>query len=263
MLLSAIANQFHRRMGSGRTKPCLLGCSTKLDEEIEVIVKFSGGCNRGVNDLIIESLTAMLAADLDLPIPEPFIVSLDRDFVDLIPDAEIQQLALNSSELCFGSKKLPAGFATLPTERRVTQSLVHQAADIFAFDALILNPDRRPNNPNCLSNGESYAIFDHELSMLTEGIIGWRPPWEVGALQHLTQPGQHVFTAELKGKTLNFQRFSGAFAAISDARLNEYREAIPPEWRADENVLDKALAYIGQLRDNIRPALTEVERVLK
>ena len=50
----------------------------------------------------------MLAADLDLPVPEPFIVTVEADFIQAIPDATAKAQALNSPRVAFGSKKASA-----------------------------------------------------------------------------------------------------------------------------------------------------------
>lgn len=206
----------------------------------------------------------MLAADLDLPIPEPVLVEFDAEFIGLIRsrDAALVERIANSAPLAFGSSKLPPGFAPLPRGKSVPQTLRAGAAEIFAFDALIQNPDRRPENPNCLLDGRSLAIFDHELAFVIHGIIGWRPPWEVGGLDMIKGASRHVFFAELQGKPNDFSRMMGAWQAVSDARLHEYRQALPLAWADGGNVADEILGYVARVRDNIEPALAEVARVL-
>ena len=54
----------------------------------------------------------------------------------------------------------------------------------------------------------------------------------------------------------------GAWQALSQERLAEFRAALPYEWTANNTVADEALAYLAQVRDNVRPALAEVARVL-
>lgn len=264
MLDLVTAVRFDRRMGSGKTWPCLLSCARADGEETEVVAKFSAGCERQVGGLIAEAIAAILAADLALPIPQPLVVEFDAEFVELIRlrDPALAERAAASLLVAFGSSKLPPGFALLPRGKSVPQTLRPQAAEIFAFDALIQNPDRRQENPNCLLDGRSFAIFDHELAFITRGIIGWRPPWEVGALATLNGLKEHVFFADLQGKPLDFGRFKGAWEAISDARLREYRRALPEAWADDHGIADESLNYIASVRENIDPALAEIARVL-
>lgn len=262
MLDLVTATRFDRRMGSGRTKPILLACEYDDADDLEVVTKLSAGCDRGVGALISEAIAAMLAADLGLPTPEPFLVRLEPEFVALIPDMEIRTLAMRSVPIAFGSEKLPPGFSSWPVNKPISATLRDAAAEVFAFDALIANFDRRPVNPNCLCDGNNLAIFDHELAFLFEGVIGWRPPWEVGALENLKYANGHLFSVSLQSKPVNLARFTGAWAAISDIRLRQYKAALPPEWAADGGLADRALVYISKVRDNIQPAIAEIARIL-
>jgi len=96
-----------------------------------------------------------------------------------------------------------------------------------------------------------------------EGVIDWRPPWEVGALETLRRSSPHLFSAQLRGKALNFDRLAGAWAAITDARLAVYRGALPGEWNEAGETADKALKHVAAVRDNLAMALQEIERVIR
>ena len=229
-----------------------------------MVGKFSKGADIGAGGLMREAVCAMLASDLGLPVPEPFLVRVDGAFRDAVRSVNpaVATLLDRSIDVGFGSKKLISGFSTWTQNRSLPKSMQSAAVEIFAFDALIQNPDRRPERPNLLVRGESIAIFDHELALITEGLIGWRPPWEIGALHTAGQPEAHVFAAPLKGKALNLDRLIGAWESITDERLAEYRNALPPEWDAASETANSAIHFIMQLRDNIRPAIAEVMRVL-
>lgn len=264
MLESVMAVRFDRRMKNGKTWPCLLACLRADGEECEVVAKFSAGCERGPGGLVAEAIAAMLAADLVLPVPEPVVVDFDAEFIDLLPAEEREMTARirASVPVAFGSTKLPPGFISIPPDKAFPQSLRTEAAEIFAFDALIQNSDRRPENPNCLLDGHSFAIFDHEFAFMTEGIIGWQPPWKPGGLNSFKGTNRHVFFSALAGRPIDLSRFLGAWQSISDVRINEYRQALPPQWVYDKTVVDNCLDYISQVRDNIEPAIAEISRVL-
>jgi hypothetical protein len=255
------AVRFVKQMKSGKTGPCLLGAERKDGSEVEVVVKFSSACERGIGALACEALAAMLAADLDLPIPEPFCVRMEPGFIAAFPFVarDIVEKIRASSSLAFGSAFLPPGYSLAGTS--IARSLIEQAADIFAFDCLIANPDRGVANPNCLSNGKSYAIFDHELAFFTKGMIGWQPPWKVGALERDAQ--RHLFYNGLKGKGLRFERLEGAWRTIGDDRISEYKSALPVEWLAPGSAALDALAYIAEIKEWVDQSLSEVARVLQ
>jgi hypothetical protein len=138
--------------------------------------------------------------------------------------------------------------------------------EILAFDTFIANPDRTVANPNCLSNGREFAIFDHELAFFMDGILGWKPPWESCAIQFPKgQPSavRHVFLEELRGQPTDLRRLGGAFEAVSRSRLNEYRAALPADWIGDGSRVDRVLDYIDALRANIDKAIILFDEALR
>jgi hypothetical protein len=150
MLSHVTAVRFDGRVQSGRTAPCRLTCEAEDGAEVEVVAKLSDGCDRKVTALVMEAIAALLAADLDLPVPEPFLVALEPEFIAGLPDATVAAMARRSSPLAFGSKHLPPGYTSWPVGKSIPKDALAMAAEIFAFDALIGNDDRRPVNPNCL-----------------------------------------------------------------------------------------------------------------
>lgn len=262
MLNQVTAVRFDGRAKSGRTIPCRLMCEAADGAEIEVVAKFSAGCDRKVTALVMEAIAAMLAADLDLPVPEPFLVNLEPEFIAGLPDETVAKMARHSNPIAFGSRHLPPGYTNWPVGKTIPKDAIATAAEILAFDALIVNDDRRPANPNCLFNGASLAIYDHEMAFFSEGIIGWQPPWVIGSLESFKQTRRHLFSEQLCGKTVNFDRFAGAWLAVTDERLVAYRAALPDAWNSANQHADQALLHIGQVRDNIEAALQEVRRAI-
>lgn len=230
-----------------------------------MIAKFAAGCELKERALVAEAITALLAADLDLPVPEPFVVKLSKEFIETISDGEAAEMAKADANQCFGSKKLPPGFATYPADKPLAQALIATAAEVFAFDHFIANPDRTVANPNLLFNGRQFAIYDHELAFFMEGILGWSPPWEEGGTQFpqgMPPQSRHVFLEELRGEKLDFARLSGAFDVISNMRLDEYRQAVPGEWIGDGTSIDRILGYIGELKEKLPLAIDQLVKAL-
>lgn len=262
MLSHVTAVRFDGRVQSGRTVPCRLTCEAADGAEVEVVAKLSDGCDRKVTALVMEAIAAMLAADLDLPVPEPFLVTLEPEFIAGVPDETVADMARRSNPVAFGSKHLPPGYTSWPVGKAIPKDALATAAEIFAFDVLIVNDDRRSVNPNCLFSGSSLAIYDHEMAFFTEGIVGWQPPWEISSLDSFKQTRRHLFSEQLCGKAVNFDRFAGAWLTITNERLAAYRAALPDAWNAASQHADQALMYIGQVRDNIEAAPQEVRRVI-
>lgn len=263
MLDEVVAIRFDRPMKIGRTSPLLVACERTDGQLVEVVAKFAGGKQLGPLGLMREGLCAMLAKDLGLPVPECFVVRIDPDFIaSIAPSApEVAAKLRASVQLGFGSAKLPPGFSAWMLDRRIPKAMRGSAA--FAFDLLVQNSDRRPENPNLQSRGDQFAIFDHELALMIDGMLFWRPPWEPGSLEAAAGPDRHLLRRELQGTEPDLTRLVGAWEAINDQRLGEYRAALPHEGAVPPESADAAIAFLRDLRDHVQPAVQEVLRVLK
>ena len=262
MLEKVKATRFDRAMTKGRTMPLLLAAEFSDGRSVELIGKFSHGGQIGAIGLAREAISAMLAADLGLPVPNPLLVTISDAFIETVPNPDAGSLLRQSLRVGFGSSRLPNGYSVWPDGNGVPKRMLAQAAEIFAFDALIQNADRHPQNPNMQVKGEQVAIYDHELAFIWEGVLFWKPPWEAGGLDNIAQPDRHVFFTAIKRQVFDFSRLIGAWEAISDDRLAQYHAALPAEWNGASDMIVKVLGFVRELRENIRPAMMEVQKVL-
>lgn len=266
MLNRVSAIRYAGTLGSGRTKPCHMSCVQEDGSEVDVVVKLASGCDMKQLSLATEALCAMLAADLDLPVPEPFAVEIDKELAASVPDKEARKRLESSIGWNFGSRKLPPAFGAYPRAKPLSTELVQAAVEIFAFDLFIANSDRTAANPNLLFNGREIAIYDHELALLPilkpGMILGWKAPWLPGGAR--AQGAQlHVFWEHIRGKATDLGRLGGAFESISTARLADYRQAMPTEWLADGQEFDLVFDYLAELRAKIESAIKEVQEALR
>ncbi len=102
MLKTARAIRFDRAVASGRTKPAVFTCEVEDSGEIELVVKFAVGCDMKERALAAEGIAAMLPADLDLPVPDPFVVELETGLASIIPDSAIRQRSAGKDWPAFG-----------------------------------------------------------------------------------------------------------------------------------------------------------------
>ncbi len=266
MFASVTATRLHRRTTRGRTGPFLLECEHTDGGPVEVVAKFNGP-QLPVSGLVREALCAMLAADLGLPVPDFHAVELQPEFLAGLALSHPDELTFLSAAVNpgFGSTQLPPGFTSWMPGRSIPRSMTAAAAEIYAFDLLIQNPDRRPDNPNLQHRGDQFAIFDHELALVTEGVLFWRPPWEPGSLSTQGVPAQHVLYPGLRGSRPDLARLTGAWEAITDARLMEYGAALPPSWTSTDgqvHTVARAVEFMQALRNNLRRAILEITRTL-
>lgn len=263
MIDYAVAVGFVKVAKSGRTSPIILTCEHEEDEQLELFCKLSESCEEGVIHLAREAIAACLAADLGLPIPKPYLVKLESDFVSSLKDDKTRNRILKSSSICFGSTKAPSQFYLWTRGDVISKQMLQAAASIFIFDGIIQNPDRRDMNPNCLKKGNDIRVIDHELCFATRLLLNWTPPWQVGGMANFLTPGNHIFFRFLKGSDIDFEKISAAWKTLSDERIDSYVAAIPEEWSESQADVDGALALIKQSRDNIDECIFEARRVLE
>jgi hypothetical protein len=262
MITHVTAAEHQGLVSSGKTGPSRLGCEKPDGTIVDVVAKFSAGCQEYVLSLARELVAALLAGQLGLPIPEPYLVRIPAGWPDVVADVTQRAKIKGSSPVAFGSKLITGGYAVWNTETLVDEAMLQVAASIFVFDAIIQNNDRRSDNPNCLVKGNEIRIFDHELAFTHGIIIGWRPPWVLGGLGHLMTPGRHIFRQRLVKRAIDYGPIRASWAGLQDAQIDEYGAAIPTEWAAASNAVTQALQLIRDARDHIDGCLAEIERVL-
>lgn len=157
------------------------------DRAGKFVVKFRGA-GQGPKALVAETLAASLALAVGLPVPAPAVVTLADGFGMGEPDPEIQDLLRASSGENFGLAYLPGslGFDVAVDGKRIDPAL---AAAIVWFDALIVNVDRSPRNPNLLFWDEQVWLIDHGASFYFHHT---GPGWETRAQAEFPQIRDHV-----------------------------------------------------------------------
>lgn len=248
-------------LSSGRTTPCLLLCSNESGTDDEVVIKWRGALETKGKGLIAELLASLLADDLGLPVPKPFFVEVEAGFIVGEGKPKLAAIARDSVGLNFGSEKLPAGVGTWPKDKPIPVLLRPLAAEVFAFDVLIQNPDRRRDNPNLLWSGNELYLCDHEQAFsFLMGVIGWQPPWTGQGSDFFRK---HVFYQQLTGLAHNWDRLNGALEALTDTRLNEYLDAVPNEWRSNNDAADQIAEYLRKARQNRTALFGVINHLLK
>lgn len=254
--------RFDRPTTQGRTGPFFVTCEADDGSEIEVVAKFSGGCDQGNINLAREVIAAFLAGDLGLPVPEPFLVEASPEWAATIPGTVERTKVQRSSPVAFGSRVMTRQLNVWTPGNVISELMLPAAAAIFVFDGIVQNPDRRSDNPNCLVRGDELRIFDHELAFSHGLMIGWKPPWVLGGLKPMETNGNHIFRAGLKGRSIDYGPICAAWAGLSDARIADYEKALPAEWTDVAGAAASAIKLIRDARDNIGAVLEEVKRVL-
>lgn len=250
--------QYDRPVTRGKTEPLFITCEDANGETIEVVAKFSAGCEQGNVNLAREVIGACLAGDLGLPLPEPFLIQISPDWAATVPIPKIAR----SSPVAFGSAVVTRQWGVWAPGNVITEPMLQTAAAIFVFDGIIQNPDRRSSNPNCFVRGDDLRIFDHELAFSHEMIIAWVAPWRVGGLKSLETEGNHIFRMGLRSRAIDYDAIRRAWTGLSDGQIADYEGALPAEWPDVASAAASAIRLIRSARDNIDGVLDEVKRVL-
>lgn len=254
------ASAYLRKMLTGRTNPAIFKCEDLNGKNVgEFVVKLKGGIASGVTGLTCELISSLVAEELGLTTPTPAIVEIDPTIAELISpkDSDVAEILRKSPGLNFGSQVLTGGYGVWPINKSIPASIRPLAMEIFAFDALIQNPDRKVNNQNLLWKSQEIFLIDHELAFSFLYHIG-RPtdPWKLeGTAGDFLN--DHVFYKELKGQEIDLDRFQGALEAISDGDLAEAFDQIPRAWENDN--VSRVSSHLKSARDHSAEFVKQVK----
>lgn len=233
---------------SGRSEPIAMQCASILNPDlVEYVVKLYGSCDLKEHSLAREVYGALLGRVFDLKTPDIAIINISPLLVDHCEDTLIKEKVLNSTGYNFGSKTLGPGIMTF---LNVPGEFINEALEIFSFDMLIRNPDRRNGKPNMFQTNEGFTIYDHELAFpysMPIMLLGNDPePWNLRGDNIVKN---HILYQFLKGKiNLNFDSFTSNLSRLSDETLDMIHEQIPDNWKTNDlNIIKQ---YLIKARDN-------------
>ena len=257
-ILTAV--RFARFMDSGKTKPAIFACEDSSGADAgEYVVKLRGGIDAQESGLLCELLAAKLAEHFSIASPQPALIRIEKNLAELISGIEPSNKTciLGSIGLNFGTK-LVSGYSVWPVDKHIPDAIWQTAVDIFAFDALVQNPDRRFDNPNLFVNGNSILIFDHEMAFsFLRTIFPSTTPWKLEREAYLQE---HVFYRKLKSKPIDLDGFIQNLSTLSDTLLESIMTDIPPEWNNDK--VSMISAHIRSIRDHASDFDEEIRRFL-
>ena len=134
----------------------------EADDDGLYVVKFRGA-GQGLKALVAELIAGELARLLDLPVPQLAFVQGDPVLGRAEPAPEIQELIEASGGLNLGLDFLPGSLAFDADDGRDLNPGI--AAAIVWLDALLMNVDRTPRNPNLLTWHGRVWLIDHGAAL--------------------------------------------------------------------------------------------------
>jgi HipA-like kinase len=260
------ATTFIQPMKSGRNRPLLFGCEDGAGKQVEVVVKLRGR-ELTAQMQLVELLTAQLADDLGIDVPQAAVVDLPAGFEAVVADERAAAAIRASTGLNVGSVHLGSGFTTWPPGRAPYGHQRDQAATIFAFDTLIQNPDRRAQNPNLWARSDRLGVYDHEqaFSFLALPIIGgvpkpWNPTDQAAGFPFLES---HIFYGSPRGSKFDLGPFEERLGDLSDSKLQGYIDSVPASWREGNGLCEQIRAYLQEARQERKKLIGFVKHILR
>ncbi len=270
MIETAYAVRYDGEVEQGRTTPLRVHIETEAGETADVILKATIEPHLSVEGLANEMLGALLAGDLDLPIPKPYFVEVSPAFIDSVPNGTVRARLASASPLAFGSTDAGSQWRKWNSTDHLTAQNANLALRILAFDAFIGNPDRSPKNPNLLTNKADprLILIDHECAFgIRMKLFPRLTPWVVGNLRPLADRGsdsEHLFHSALAGRAgLDFGPIEAGWNGLSDVRFGAYDALLPEPWESARPALQDAFTYFGELRNNMPACIAELRRILQ
>lgn len=194
----------------------------------DYVVKLRGSMDHGDSGSLCELVGSLLATEFGLLVPEPALVIIDEPFAAQVSAIELARSRdiTRSVGLNFGCN-LMKGVTAWPVDKSIPDAMLQAAVNVFAFDALIQNPDRRYSNQNLFTRGDDIFVYDHELAFsFLVGILTDPEPWKVERDGYLAD---HVFYRQLRSRPVDLDKFLECLSALP-GRLSSITTMVPQEW---------------------------------
>jgi len=215
----------------------------EADDEGLYVLKFRGA-GQGVRALVAEVLVGELARTAGFRVPELVYAQLGPELGRNEPHDEIRDLLNASVGLNVGLDYLPGSQTFDPLADDPVEP--DFAALLVTFDALTLNVDRTPRNPNLLCWHRQPWLIDHGAALYVHH--GW-DDWEARATARFPLLDTHVLrpqAGDLGAAAGQLQR------ALTPEVLERCIALLPEEWLAADPAFDAAVG----VRDAYRTFLT-------
>lgn len=213
----------------------------EADDDGLYVVKFRGA-GQGPRSIAAELVAGELARELGLPVPELVFAELDPRIASAEPDPEIQELLAASAGLNVGLDFLPAAMPYNPLQPPTPEL----AARIVWFDALVLNVDRTPRNPNLLSWHGGIWMIDHGASFYRHHNAD-SPGWDArhAATGPFPRIAEHVLL-DVAGPIEQADEALGAM--VTEAVLARLGSLLPPTWSRPDHYTEFLRARLAERR---------------
>jgi hypothetical protein len=186
-------------------------------------MKFRGS-GQGPAALVAEVVAGELARSLGLLVPELVVAWLEPELGRAEPDVEIQELAAASVGANLGVDFLPGALPFTPAAASALDPVL--AAEIVWFDALVMNVDRTPRNPNLLAWHDRVWLIDH-------GAAFYRQHGEAPLAESARAAFPHIRDHVLLARAGPIAEADARLAGTAEGAVADCVARVPHTWLGD------------------------------
>ncbi|MDR6941692.1 HipA family kinase [Mucilaginibacter pocheonensis] len=249
-------------LSSGTTEPQLIrGVCVQTGKKSDYVVKYIRAQRMSPEASGRELIAALIARELDFNVPEPVIINISDEFVELMRGKDNFQVASNSLGFNFGNE-YKTGYYPVLKDQPLNESMILKLANLYALDIFISNADRRMEKPNFLTNGDDILVFDHELAFgfaLELSFLRNREPWLIRDTDRVWINDNFCYN-RMRGNQFDFSTFTNKFSSINDLFWNKLETILPAEWLNEQFFTIKT--YLNTLIGEADLFSTELNRIL-
>ncbi|WP_114939438.1 HipA family kinase [Mucilaginibacter endophyticus] len=247
---------------TGTTLPQIVnGVCIQTGIKSDYVVKFIRSTRMSPEASARELIAALMARELDFTVPEPVVIHISEAFIETMQGNENFEVAANSLGFNFGNE-YKTGYIPVLKDQTISGVLEAKLIDLYAFDLMISNADRRIEKPNFLTDGDDILIFDHELAFgftLELPFLRNSEPWTIRH-QDLNWIRDNFCFDRLKGKQFDFSGFQRRLEVIDNVFWNKIETILPAGWLTEQ--ISDIKGYLNQLIAHADLFANELNRIL-
>ncbi len=256
--------EYFRMLTGGTTKPLLVGAIDDEEARHELVLKFRHPDSReghyGGTSLACELICSVLGRAIGLTVPDYFIVDVPRELPDCINDAKLQELFTRNTGCNFGSR-FHHGMSLWDGRRlEGRRSFIRKLEDVLAFDATVINGDRKADKSNLLWRGKEIMLIDHSLAIPVhqweQDLIVSSPLFPAGEIR------EHCSFRSVAGKHRQFMDLLDAWRErITADDLACIRDMIPVGWETSQGDLSRIFSFLTGRAGRIDAISSDLRRI--
>lgn len=250
-------------LSSGTTQPMLIrGVDMNTGERNRFVVKFMNAPRMSLRAACCEILGVWIGKELGLNVVEPVLIHIGNEFVETIVGRDGYQNARNSVGINFGSVFVEGYSELVNGKVALSNILLEEAKDIFAFDMFISNSDRGAGKPNVLTNGEKFLVYDHELAFSFVMLLPFlrnKTPWILGDAEREMYE-KHHFYPYLRNTQIDFHEFTERFLLIDHYFWERVSKFMPIEWKIEQ--IEDVKNYLRAIMEHKEIFAEQLKKVL-